>query len=110
MPGLDMSHARKGVKARFSQVWTDKPRPGHIEGEPFDGLAVVVLLTLVAAAFLIHLALNVLWHAFSILNESAPNQTVAGIICGSFALGVGACFYQLRKRQRGIYALIEIAF
>ena len=89
----------------------DKVRPGDPVGEMPSGVVVIMVAALIAAATsLIYVVLRAVPHIFSLLSESVPSQTAQAMICGCAALAIGAFLYQLRTRNRGIYALSELSF
>lgn len=109
MLDLGMSRSRRPVKTRFGLIWASGR--GHTGTDELpSGIVVIAATALVGAiTYAVIKLLLAIAHIFEILDVAVPDRSLLGTIVGSAALAIGACFFVLRSKARGVYALIEIS-
>jgi hypothetical protein len=112
MGGFGTSSFHLGRKLHISSTGLrDKVRPGDSDGDLPDGVVILGAAALIVTiAGIVYITLKAVPRAFSILDANVKNQSAAETICGCAALAIGWFLYQLRRRQRGMYAFLEIGF
>ena len=96
-------------------IWADRFSGGATVGmrkdDPAEGVAATggCILALIGVPLLAVLILNLPW-LFRFLDENIKDRSLLGVIVAAFAVAVGVSLYQLRKRQRAIYAVLELVF
>jgi hypothetical protein len=113
MPGYDMFKPLFPALSRTSDIHADRlwGKDKGMATDPISGLVAMIAIAIFADAFVSAVAIvRTLPHLFTLLVNSVTSKSIAGFVCGVGVVGVGTALFELRRRLRGVYAILEIAF
>jgi hypothetical protein len=71
---------------------------------------IILVAALVGATYALVRTVSFLAHVFSALDQAIENKTDLASLCATLAVILGAILFALRRRYRGVYAVLELGF